>query len=127
MHRCRQHGGMGRPVRASAFPRHHRRAVEPAPDRWPQGRSDRLVQCEGEPGHSSQPDRYVNAVMAAGDMIAFINRIRAEMRDGPQAEGFDPPWSTIQVKLISGGLHGNIVADACRFFWRCAWCLASTT
>ncbi len=71
----------------------------------------------GKPGHSSQPDRYVNAVMAAGDMIAFINRIRREMRDGPLADGFDPPWSTIQVNVITGGLHGNIVADACRFFW----------
>ena len=71
----------------------------------------------GKPGHSSQPDRYVNAVMAAGEMIAFINGIRAEMRAGPQAEGFDPPWSTIQVNVITGGLHGNIVADACRFFW----------
>ncbi len=36
----------------------------------------------GKPGHSSQPDRYVNAVMAAGDMIAFINKLRAEMRAG---------------------------------------------
>ncbi len=71
----------------------------------------------GKPGHSSQPDRYVNAVMAAGEMIAFINRIRAEMRDGPLADGFDPPWSTIQVNVITGGLHGNIVADSCRFFW----------
>jgi acetylornithine deacetylase len=71
----------------------------------------------GKPGHSSQPDRYVNAVMAAGDMIAFINGLRAEMRDGQQAEGFDPPWSTIQVNTITGGLHGNIVAEACRFFW----------
>jgi acetylornithine deacetylase len=72
---------------------------------------------KGVPGHSSQPDRYVNAVMAAGDMIAFINRIRAEMRGAPLAEGFDPPWSTIQVNVINGGLHGNIVADSCRFFW----------
>ncbi len=72
---------------------------------------------KGTPGHSSQPDRYVNAVMAAGEMIAFINRLRADMRAGQQAEGFDPPWSTIQVNVISGGLHGNIVADACRFFW----------
>ncbi len=71
----------------------------------------------GKPGHSSQPDRYVNAVMAAGDMIAFINKLRAEMRAGPLADGFDPPWSTIQVNVITGGLHGNIVADACRFFW----------
>jgi acetylornithine deacetylase len=71
----------------------------------------------GTPGHSSQPDRYVNAVMAAADLIAFINRIRAEMRDGPRFEGLDPPYSTIQVNQIAGGLHGNIVAERCRFFW----------
>ena len=72
---------------------------------------------KGAPGHSSQPDRYVNAVMAAGELIAEINRIRAEMRAGPRFEGLDPPYSTIQVNQISGGLHGNIVAEDCRFFW----------
>ena len=72
---------------------------------------------KGAPGHSSQPDRYVNAVMAGGELIAEINRIRAEMRAGPQFEGLDPPYSTIQVNQISGGLHGNIVAEDCRFFW----------
>jgi acetylornithine deacetylase len=71
----------------------------------------------GKPGHSSQPDRYVNAVMVAADLIAEINRIRAEMRDGPRVEGIEPPYSTIQVNQISGGLHGNIVAEMCRFFW----------
>ena len=44
----------------------------------------------GKPGHSSQPDRYVNAVMAAADMIAFINRIRAEMREGPRPQASTP-------------------------------------
>ena len=71
----------------------------------------------GKPGHSSQPDRYVNAVMVAGELIAEINRIREEMRSGPQCEGLDPPYSTIQVNQIAGGLHGNIVAEACSFFW----------
>ncbi|WP_342358985.1 acetylornithine deacetylase [Terrarubrum flagellatum] len=71
----------------------------------------------GKPGHSSQPDRYVNAVMIAADLIAFINTIRADMRNGPTFEGLDPPYSTIQVNQISGGLHGNIVAEQCRFFW----------
>jgi acetylornithine deacetylase len=71
----------------------------------------------GKPGHSSQPDRYVNAVMVAADIIAFINGIRAEMRAGPRFEGLDPPYSTIQVNQIAGGLHGNIVAEHCRFFW----------
>jgi len=71
----------------------------------------------GKPGHSSQPDRYVNAIMVAAELVAEINRIRTEMRDGPRYEGLDPPYSTIQVNQIAGGLHGNIVADHCRFFW----------
>lgn len=75
------------------------------------------ARVRGKPGHSSQPDRYVNAVMAAADLIGEINRIRADMRSGPCFEGLDPPYSTIQVNRISGGLHGNIVAEACDFFW----------
>ncbi|MDO1582707.1 acetylornithine deacetylase [Rhizobium oryzicola] len=75
------------------------------------------ARVRGKPGHSSQPDRYVNAVMAAAELIGEINRIRADMRSGPQFDGLDPPYSTIQVNQIKGGLHGNIVAEACDFFW----------
>ncbi|MDF2809029.1 MAG: argE [Microvirga sp.] len=71
----------------------------------------------GKPGHSSQPDRYVNAVMVAGQLINFIETLRAEMSAGPLFEGLDPPYSTIQVNQIHGGSHGNIVAEHCRFFW----------
>ena len=39
------------------------------------------------------------------------------MREGPFFEGLDPPYSTIQVNQITGGTHGNIVAEHCRFFW----------
>jgi len=72
----------------------------------------------GKPGHSSKPDIFVNAVMVAANLIAFIDRIRKEMREkGPRFEGMDPPYSTIQVNQISGGLHGNIVPEQCKFFW----------
>jgi acetylornithine deacetylase len=71
----------------------------------------------GKPGHSSQPDRYVNAVMAAAKVVNFMDLIRADMRAGPFVDGFEPPYSTIQVNTIAGGLHGNIVAESCRFFW----------
>lgn len=72
---------------------------------------------KGVPGHSSQPDKYVNAVMIAAEVIAEINRIRDDMRDGPHYAAATPPWSTIQVNQIRGGLHGNIVAEDCEFFW----------
>ncbi len=72
---------------------------------------------KGVPGHSSQPDKYVNAVMVAAELVAEINRIREEFKAGPQLDLFDPPYSTIQVNQIKGGLHGNIVAEDCAFFW----------
>lgn len=72
---------------------------------------------KGVPGHSSQPDKYVNAVMIAAELVAEINRIRQDMKDGPRLDLFDPPYSTIQVNQIRGGLHGNIVAEDCAFFW----------
>ena len=72
---------------------------------------------KGVPGHSSQPDKSVNAVMAAAELVAEINRIRDDMKTGPQLDLFDPPFSTIQVNQINGGLHGNIVAEDCAFFW----------
>ena len=71
----------------------------------------------GRPGHSSQPDRCVNAVMVAAECIARVNAIREAMRTGPHDAAFDPPWSTIQVNKIEGGEALNIVAAACRFFW----------
>lgn len=71
----------------------------------------------GLPGHSSQPDRCVNAVMVAAECIARINRLREEFRAGPHDPGFDPPYSTIQVNQVEGGTGGNVVASACRFFW----------
>ncbi|MRX50110.1 acetylornithine deacetylase [Paracoccus sp. S-4012] len=72
----------------------------------------------GKPGHSSQPERGANAVMAAGELIAHAAGIYEGMRTtGPRMEAFNPPWSTLQVNQVEGGTHGNILAEHCRFFW----------
>ena len=71
----------------------------------------------GRPGHSSQPDTCVNAVMVAAECIVQVNAERAAMRSGPHNEAFDPPWSTIQVNRMEGGEALNIVAASARFFW----------
>ncbi len=71
----------------------------------------------GRPGHSSQPELCVNAVMAAAECVVRVNGVRAAMRAGQQDAAFDPPWSTIQVNRIEGGEALNIVAASCRFFW----------
>ena len=71
----------------------------------------------GKPGHSSQPDRGVNAIPVATRIIAEILAIEAEMKAGPLFAALDPPHSTIQVNQIAGGTHGNILAERCSFFW----------
>ncbi len=75
------------------------------------------AEVQGRPGHSSQPDICVNAVMVAAECIARINRVRERFQHGPFDAAFDPPYSTIQVNRIEGGTGGNIVAALCRFFW----------
>lgn len=75
------------------------------------------VTVTGRPGHSSQPDLCVNAVMAAAECIARFNRLNESFRAGPRDAAFDPPYSTTQVNRVEGGSGGNIVAETCRFFW----------
>lgn len=72
---------------------------------------------QGKPGHSSQPDKGVNAIPAATRLISEILDIEAEMKAGPLFDALDPPHSTIQVNQIAGGTHGNILAERCSFFW----------
>ena len=71
----------------------------------------------GRPGHSSQPDRAVNAVMAAARCVTYFDDLLAAFRAGPHDDAFDPAWSTCQVNRIEGGEGLNIVAAHARFFW----------
>ncbi len=71
----------------------------------------------GRPGHSSQPGRAVNAVMAAAACVQRFSELYASFQAAPHDDAFDPPWSTCQVNRIEGGEGLNIVAGHARFFW----------
>lgn len=72
----------------------------------------------GRDGHSSAPDRGVNAIVAASEIIAEITRLAAEARArGRPDSGFDPPHTTLSVGTIEGGTAVNIIARECRFEW----------
>jgi acetylornithine deacetylase len=72
----------------------------------------------GHEGHSSAPDRGVNAIVAAAEMIAEIGRLHAEARSRARPDsGFDPPHSTLSVGTIAGGTAVNIIARECAFDW----------
>jgi acetylornithine deacetylase len=72
----------------------------------------------GHEGHSSAPDRGVNAISAAAEIIAEIGRLHAEARGHARPEsGFDPPHTTLSVGTIAGGAAVNIIARECTFDW----------
>ncbi|MFZ5790598.1 MAG: acetylornithine deacetylase [Pseudomonadota bacterium] len=72
----------------------------------------------GRDGHSSAPDAGLNAIMAAAEILGFLDRLAAEFREsGPFDTGFQPPHTTLNVGEIAGGTALNIVARQCRIRW----------
>jgi acetylornithine deacetylase len=76
------------------------------------------LEVTGRDGHSSAPDRGVNAIAHAAEAIAFLGRLADRFRrEGPFDPGFDPPHTTLNIGEIEGGTAVNIVARTCRLGW----------
>ncbi len=72
----------------------------------------------GHEAHSSCTHLGVNAIMAAGEVIVEINRIAAEEREkADPASGFEPPYTTVNIGLVSGGTAKNIIPRHCVIDW----------
>ena len=72
----------------------------------------------GKDGHSSQPERGLNAILAAAEVASELGRIYDDLRrEGPFDRSFDPPHSTINLGRISGGTAVNIIARTCSIEW----------
>lgn len=75
------------------------------------------MRCEvhGAACHSAYAPQGVNAIEYAAELIGELGRIGASLRRPElQDRRFDPPFSTVQTGLISGGKALNIVpADCC--------------
>jgi acetylornithine deacetylase len=72
----------------------------------------------GKDGHSSQPERGLNAILAAAEVATELGRIYDRLRhDGPFDRSFDPPHSTINLGRINGGTAVNIIARNCSIEW----------
>jgi len=76
------------------------------------------TRCNGLEGHSSAPHKGASAVMMAGDFIAALGQIGIELQDDRDAR-FDPPYSTTQANVISGGTALNILAREAIITWEC--------
>lgn len=80
------------------------------------GRLAVAVEVRGMACHSSDPRRGVNAVQEAARAVAWLADEAARLEtEGRRVDGFDPPWTTTQVGLMSGGAILNIVPESARF------------
>jgi len=80
------------------------------------GKIAQRVTVHGKAGHSSRTDLGDNAIhYAAGLISAIHDEALRHATQGPFAEAFVPPYSTLQVGVIKGGTGINIVPAQCVF------------
>lgn len=75
-----------------------------------------VTRCCGREHHSSQPEHGANAVMMAGEFVTLLDKVWDELRADADPR-FDPPHSTIQANMISGGTAVNILAREAEVTW----------
>ncbi len=73
---------------------------------------------EGLAGHGSKPEKGVNAVEFAVKYINKLMELRETLKKNAPAKCiFDPPYTTLQIGGISGGIARNVIADKCHVDW----------
>jgi len=73
---------------------------------------------EGLAGHSSQPHKGVSAVEYAARYVAKLIELRQKLKDRvPKDSIFTPPYSTLSIGGIFGGIAHNVIADKCHVKW----------
>lgn len=75
------------------------------------------VELTGRAAHSSMPHLGVNSIAYAGRLLEEIARMDADLKALPPQPRFDPPWTTLQVTQIEGGMASNVVPVPCWFGW----------
>ncbi len=82
------------------------------------GYNEYVTHFTGLSGHASNPDVGVSAIEYA---IEYSNKL-LELRDTLKKRNVDknifiPPYSTLQIGKISGGMGANVIADKCSLEW----------
>jgi len=73
---------------------------------------------EGLAGHSSEPHKGVSAVEYASRYVNKLIELRQKLKERePKNSIFDPPYSTLQIGGIFGGIAHNVIADKCHINW----------
>jgi acetylornithine deacetylase len=74
------------------------------------------VVITGTDGHSSNPSLGASAIHEAVELMSVLRGIARDLEARPwEASGFNPPYPTLTIGMISGGSASNILARECRF------------
>ncbi|WP_412562287.1 acetylornithine deacetylase [Thalassobius sp. MITS945101] len=72
----------------------------------------------GLAGHGSLPDRGVNAVEYAARYVGKILELKDRLRAmAPADSPFEPPWTTINVGALNGGVANNVIPSNAWIDW----------
>jgi acetylornithine deacetylase len=78
------------------------------------------LEVRGKEGHSAYPDLGASAIFRAGRFLQRLEEVALTVLREERDESFEPPFTTVNVGLISGGKAKNILPGVCRFTveWR---------
>ncbi len=71
----------------------------------------------GKDAHSSKPQLGVGSIMIAAELITELKRIEERLKAKLHSARFDPPYASISVSAIEGGIAHNIIPPRCAFSW----------
>ncbi len=78
------------------------------------GKTALRASCHGRAAHSAAPDRGVNAIHLACDLIGAVRRRQSEIaQTGVRDPAYQVPHTTLHVGVIRGGTALNIVPAHC--------------
>ena len=73
---------------------------------------------KGLAGHSSAPHKGVSAVEYASRYVNKLIELREKLKERtPKNSIFDPPYSTLSIGGVFGGIAHNVIADKCQINW----------
>jgi acetylornithine deacetylase len=72
----------------------------------------------GLEGHGSRPELGVSAVEYAVRYAARLMELRAPLADrAPAGSRFEPPWTTLNIGRLAGGVAHNVIAGKAELEW----------
>jgi len=72
----------------------------------------------GLSGHASDPKNGINAIEYAIEYSNKLMEIKNELKNRKVEKNlFSPPYTTLQIGKISGGIGANVIADKCYLEW----------